>query len=691
MQMLLCLHENAGRIVSRDELMAEVWGHNHVTEDALNRTIARLRRALMQMEDGTASIETVPRVGYRFRISDVAQWVCDTGTDPVNQSSPEIQAEAVRRDLGLGWPRPGWWVRVAIVMALLAALLSIWRLSSTEREASATATLSTFPLTSLVGLEFHPSLSRDGSQVAFVWKPAEARGAQHLYVQPVLGDEMLQLTRGDVVDQRPRWSPDGAWIAFLRLSAGRCDLMKVSPIGGVPRRIESCDRRSGNSLDWSPDGSTLAYSLPQPANQPVGLALLNLERGTRLALPVGPTGILGDTRPVFSPDGSMLAFVRWQTTYFGDIHVFDLKTQQLRRVTEDATAIYGLDWSPDGRWLYFSSNRAGDYSMWRVRNTGGAPQSVLVGAGRIEELEFSADGRRLVYQEWDARADIYAWRNGHVARSPLIGSTRWDWGASPSPDGSMIAFASDRSGREEIWLTDIAGGWTRRLTDLRSAHIGRIVWSADSQQLAFGAAVDGNQDIYTLQVSGGTPRRMTQDPVQDVEPGWSGDGLRLFFASRRSGDWQLWQREVDSGRLQLLTQDGARHPQWHEGALFFSRPGQDGLWRLAEDTGLAELVNTSIPPRHAVQWQLHGADLYYLLPSTREQAARLYRQPLAGGEAQLLLKLSTLYAQGGFGLTPDGAVFFTGVVRNDSDLKVVESQAPVFGQAGTLRPIPASP
>ena len=195
-----------------------------------------------------------------------------------------------------------------------------------------------------------------------------------------------------------------------------------------------------------------------------------------------------ETRPMYSPDGTKLAFVSARTGG-GDIYILTLASGELKRLTFDD----GLDqldaWSRDGRWIWFSNNtqdvgRKND--IYRVRVEGGTP--LAVSADRFLN-EFHAapspDGSTLAFAARGV-ADVQWWRNGHShldeseiwlrrengAYERLVERTGKNTWPMWMPDGKQLYFMSDRSGAQNIWST-APGARPKQVTKFTT---GRVVW-----------------------------------------------------------------------------------------------------------------------------------------------------------------------------------------------------------------------
>ena len=210
-----------------------------------------------------------------------------------------------------------------------------------------------------------------------------------------------------------------------------------------------------------------------------------------------------ETRPIYSPDGTRLAFVSNRTGN-GDLYVLNLNTGALQRITFDDAAEQLDGWSRDGKFLYFSSSAqevAGMNDIFRISAEGGMP--VAVTADRYVNEFFSApspDGKSLAFT---ARGNTSSqwWRHGH---SHLDESEIWLATFTPAPkyeklaggdfkclwpmwsaDGARVYFMSDQGGAENLWETRLKGGAPRQVTQF---HDGRVLWpsiSYDGKTIVF--------------------------------------------------------------------------------------------------------------------------------------------------------------------------------------------------------------
>lgn len=233
----------------------------------------------------------------------------------------------------------------------------------------------------------------------------------------------------------------------------------------------------------SPDGSEIAFvhggdiwSVPASGGQATLLVGHEAEEG----------------RPLFSPDGSRLAFLS-DREGSADVHLLDLESGRVRRLTFAAGDERLSGWSRDGSWIYFSSSEedvGGMHDVFRVRPEGGTPAAVLADTYASEYYASPGpDGSVLALSTRGRMALPQWWRNGHAhideaeiwtarpgdtpSYRPLVQNEAKNVWPMWSGDGSSLYWVSDVSGSENIWTIPASGGEARRVTDFAE---GRVLW-----------------------------------------------------------------------------------------------------------------------------------------------------------------------------------------------------------------------
>ncbi len=609
---LLCLAEEPGAVVSRDQLLSEVWPDTVVVDTAVFRAISELRRILDDDPKEPRVIETVRKRGYRLiaPVERVAPRRLATEA-PGAGATTAADTGGATRSSRLAWS-------AALLASLAVALVATAALRVRSRTIEPAPPGASWPMPPTVvasspALEFSPALSPDGSSLAFV----QADGEDRKIRVKLAGDAEPRLLNSDprYREVYPSWSPDGREIAFWRLGEERQELAVMPVLGGPARILARTEDLFGHGVSWSPDGRWIASAWQASRGGPRAVFLVEDSGGgeiRRLTQP--PEGWFGDSHPAFSPDGRQVAFLRSSAGgQEEDIYLVPAAGGEPRRLTFDRKPIRGLAWRRDGEHLIFASMLSDLYALWQLSLSTGE----LSWTG-IKEARYPTVARHddiVAYEH--AEREINVWEADLTTRSvssePVIRSTRIDGKARFRPDGKAIVFTSDRTGHFEIWTSDRDGGNLEQITRLE-AFTSRPRWSPDGRRIAFQADVEGNHDVYVADGLGSPPRRLTDDPASDQAPSWSSDGRFIYFTSFRGGDWRLWRIPSGGGEPAQVTRGSAfiSHASSDGRFVYFAPAAGAGLWRVPAAGGdEEELVLEDFPPRFRSDWQVAGGEVIY--------------------------------------------------------------------------------
>lgn len=571
-------------------------------------------------------------------------------------------------------------VATAAGLAAPALLFLVYDLTDTWRESSAPMQIVT--VTSAPGREFQPSFSPDGKRVVYS-ASGEAGDNTDIYVQTIGAAQPFRLTTDRAEDLSPVWSPDGGRIAWLRTGPKETAIF-VSPVqGGVhgkiadvfPTRVESV----GRHLDWAPDGRYFAASDKDAPGVPFRIVLIEVATGRKEPATIPPDNIIGDMAPRFSPDGKWIAFIRAVSSGVGDVWITRAAGGEPRRVTFDNRSILSMSWGPGGRSIVFSSNRMRNHALWRIPISGGPATRVPMVSENASDPAFSRDGRRMVYAQLFEDTNI--WRFDLERRQPphkVVSSTQYDSSPTIAPDGSRIAFRSNRSGSNEIWQSDPNGRAAWQFTHVGGALTGSPKWSPDGRWIAFDSRPDGQADIYVMPVAGGEMRRISNSPAEDVVPNWSRDGQWIYFASIRSGAWQVWRARASGGGLeeQVTHYGGFASAESFDGSFLYYAKGRsaDGLWRKRLPDGDEEAFIPALQTGFWGYWALAEKGIYWAEWPGAGKPVDLWWQPFAGRRARVgALTGPPEVGDSCFALSPDARyLLYSQADQSGSDILLLE-------------------
>jgi eukaryotic-like serine/threonine-protein kinase len=405
------------------------------------------------------------------------------------------------------------WILSAAGLILAAFFLG--RSLSSADKPSTSAPVHFTRLTFSRGMESQPSLSPDGRSIAFV---SSADGAQDdIYLQRVGGENAINLTQDSKEnDWSPAFSPDGQSIAF-RSDGERKGIFVMGATGESARRVADF----GFNPAWSPDGKELLVAtegVTDPSQRATRSQLwrIDVTSGEKKQITMNQDDAV---QPSWSSGGKRIAF--WGLpagTGKRVLYTAPAEGGEARALNDDNFFNWCPVWSPDGRYLYFASDRGGSMNVWRRRideRTGeplGEPERVTSSGQWNGQLSISKAGQ-IVYTALSTSYSVERYQLDaamqRIAAPPatILGSSREIWMAKLSPDAR--------------WL----------LMKVR----------------------DSQEDLVIAQPDGTGIRRLTNDRFKDRDPAWGPDSDQIYFFSDRTGRYEQWRIRRDGSGLQQLT------------------------------------------------------------------------------------------------------------------------------------------
>ncbi len=485
-------------------------------------------------------------------------------------------------------------------------------------------------LTLNLARDFAPRFSPDGKWIAFT---SNRTGNDDVFVMPSTGGETRQLTWYPGPDQVQNWMPDGQ---SLIISSNRgwnafgSPLYRL-PLDGQPATALPTGYAATGSM--KPDLSMLAYNKRLPSAWRKGF------RGNATA----------------------------------DIAVVDVKSGEISDVTDTNPAQYRTYvndvfpmWGADGL-IYYSSERDGTYNLWRMSAKGASPQQVTrYKDNGVFFPSMSPDGKRIIYQRdfdlytldvpdgtpkkvsiplsfdakvndvelltTNARAEAFSVspggdylavdfhgeimivpaESGFGEKTQVTASSWRDRNEVYSPDGKKVAYVSDETGDEEVWVFDLATGVRKQLSKQESEKAD-ITWAPNSQKLAYAAA----NRVFEVDLTGGAARELAHNPA---------GGFSLSEYSR-DGSWLVYTRRDDDQNADTYLYDIRARKEYD----VTQSPGTDGEGLLTPDGKTLVFVSN----RDGAQNQLFTVSLARLTedpddPLVRERVRRA-AQAAGGG------------------------------------------------------------
>ena len=400
----------------------------------------------------------------------------------------------------------------------------------------------------------YPELSPDGRMLAFIRGKETFLGPGQLYVKLIPSGEPVQLTHDQALKLSPSFSPDGSRIAYG--IADPWDIWEVSVLGGEPRLM----LRNASSLTWIDGGRRLLFSEIKGGGLHMGIVTTDEGRGQSrdVYLPAAERGMAHHS--YLSPDGKWVLLVLMDT--FGVIGQcrlipFDGKGQE-RLVGPDVGSCRSAAWSPDGKWMYMSTNTGGRFHIWRQRFPNGELEQVTGGPTEEEGIAMAPDGRSLLTSVGTQDSNVWIHDKSGEHQISSEGTTFEGTFSSDEKTFFYLKF-SGQSDAAELWSTDLETGRSERVlpgyqVDV-AFEVGNFSISRDGRTAAFAHRDDkGVSHLWLASTEHRGSPRMLDSPVSEDSPYFLPNG-DLIYQVAEGGKNYLYTRKQDGSARRKLREE----------------------------------------------------------------------------------------------------------------------------------------
>jgi Tol biopolymer transport system component/imidazolonepropionase-like amidohydrolase len=411
------------------------------------------------------------------------------------------------------------------------------------------------------GYDAHaPAWSPDGRRIAF---QAYRDSTWNIWTINRDGSGLQRHTSGPFDDREPHWSPDGQRLAFSSDRSGNYDIWTVTLATSAVQQLTSGPANEGVPA-WSPDGREIAYVSDRPAR---GIYAIAVATKTERV-------VQSDTRtvsfPAWHPDSQRVAYA-----------AFEGATSRLmsggHNIAEAGEDVFPFrpQWASANELLYTADGKikvrpasggaarviefAADVSFTRPTFTPTLRAQPASGEHPVRGIMrpvISPDGSRIAFA---ALGDLWLAPSlaGDVKAERLTSDAFVDTDPAWSPDGTQLAFASDRDGLMDLWVRDLKTGRERKL----AAKAALPAWSPDGGRIAF---LDPESQLQIVDVASGDVRKAHDRVFEPGRPSWLPGGravvmgaLRPYSTRYREGTNQILLVPIDTSGKQASTTGGA--------------------------------------------------------------------------------------------------------------------------------------
>lgn len=418
-----------------------------------------------------------------------------------------------------------------------------------------------------------PALSADGTQLAFASRQS---GNWDVYVKNLATGAIRNVTSANALDDaEPAFAPGGDRLAFYsRRQWPEGSNTIVSGIYLLHLRTKEMRllAQDGHHPEWSPDGKEILFvdeaveSADERNMTRSRLSAVRLEDGRVRQIYQGDA-----VQAVWSPDGREIAFMGL-TAGTRDIYTIPAAGGTPRQVTNDVASDWSPAWSPDGRYLYFCSDRVRSMGLWRVLMEDltsrplAQPEQINLPGDYIGPIHISRSGKIAVIAD-DSQTNFY-----RIPFQPETGETgeaqvlpvRSNWLLAAeqtlAPSGDRFAFVTLRLQRD-LFVSGFGTGGHVRLTDDK-AQDRSPSWSPDGKWIAFQSNRGGQYQIFAIRPDGKELTQVTDSDQDAVSPIWNPAGTHILYT-------------LNQVAMRVVPFQPGRPPAASETLLDFGGPGHE--------------------------------------------------------------------------------------------------------------------
>lgn len=629
-EVLTYLAQHYPRLVSREELIQQIWdGNQYVGEKALTNAVWHIRQKLHA--ESEEYIQTVRKGGYRLLTEP--QWV-----QPHTTITEPVQIKSDHGSLRI-------FSLLATLLVFVVLLLTVWREPAPQAKPQVSA------LTSSPGREIYPAVSPDGTKLLYYWKQLHQPPDLYLQdlTQPGLAPE--QLTFDSDRESRAVWGKDNQHVYFVQKSwkKDRCHIVRLTLATKEQLRLAPCKGDVNPALSISHDGNTLAFNGTDNEGVDVGIYLLALDQpgAQPRRLSCARDCEYSDRDAVFSADPNKLAFTRRAQQYEEDIFLFDRHTSSSYRLTTGQTDIHGMAWHPRANKLVYSAEIANQRNAYLLE----------LDSGEIHKLDvpgfsyptFIGDSNNVAFHDWQAPEYISILSLEEQVQSvpfPVIRSQFNHREPHYNSHSQELVYVSNESGDNEIWIANWDGTQRRQLTHLQD-NVFYPRWSHAGDKIAYllRHKATGKSSVYILDVkTRGISELKTQFTTFDM-PSWSQDDLAILVEATNGQQAGIYRIPLNGEAAQLVLETTADQViQARDGSIWYAN--DQGLFRQSLPAAQTEpeLVLTTELIAGNYSWLHTETGIYFLqtyanyqqiayLDLTSKQIRQVLRVPLRSIES----------------------------------------------------------
>jgi len=457
------------------------------------------------------------------------------------------------------------WLYAGLALAAAAITCGVYLYSTRKSSGPMATQVEWTQLTDFADSAVSPAISPDGRMLAFVRGSNTFYGEGQVYVELLPDGEPVELTHDGVEKMSPEFSPDGSRIAYTTVP-GFWDTWVVPVLGGEPRLMLG----NAEGLTWIDTKNILFSELKKGLHMVLVTAGENRENSRDIYVPPRERGMAH--RSAISPDHKSVLLTEMDNGGWLPCRLVPFDGSSAGRIVGPAKGgCTYVGWSPDGAWMYFSSDAGGHFHIWRQRFPSGTPEQVTSGATEEEGIAMVPDGRSLITSVGLVQSTIML----HDSKGERqLSSANYAVKPQFSADGKYIFYlvpppgtTGHLFGSGELFRVSLEAGGNQHL--LPGFSMNGYALFHDGKRVVF-SAVDpkGHSRLWIADLDLRSSPRQFPSTVDEDTPGVDQNGNIYFRAAEGGSNFLYRMKEDGSDRVKALPSS----------ILEFQSVSPDGRW-----------------------------------------------------------------------------------------------------------------
>jgi DNA-binding winged helix-turn-helix (wHTH) protein/Tol biopolymer transport system component len=535
-ELLAFFCRNTDLIISRDQLIEQVWLGRVITDNAVSKVITKLRKYLHDDPKAPCFIATFPKKGYKFiaTVELIKSEFNNSGSKKSDTSQTKQQA--------LFRPKNNLLLISLLTVSLALAYLGL-QFNSKHQVFTQVKALTRDP-----GTESKPQMSPDGQYLAYV----ERRDKKmRQWIKKLSDETSIEVSHGNAITtwvDSVSWNSDGSQFIYLVTTPDSCryfirEFNKM--IISEAKLIHNCPTGSYGKIAYTHDNNRVIYSENKGRGTAFTLFEMNLTTGVKRKLNQPEIFLGGNSQFDLHPSQNKLLISSPNRQQWEGFYSLDLDTDELNLLFEQDAFICCGRWSHDGkRVILMGEHPATQLVSYDLK--GGDRRVIYTGSEQVRVAERHVNGKDYLFPLVQLNQNVNYFNFKTKNLSLIAHSSVNDLLATfAHHDHKLIAYISLSSGNEEIWLMDRKGKNRKRLTKFEdSRHYIELLWSYNGKKIL---AVTLNE-IHLIDSHSGTSQVLKLPQVEIRGVSWKSDKT-ISYSVKEKDNWRMQDYNIETHQV----------------------------------------------------------------------------------------------------------------------------------------------